>query len=275
MPAGAARKGGKVPRKKGTSTHVPSDENQVPLSTTNVPSDESRVPLSTTQLASNTGNCSGVINLAPVSSVTGVCNMCPPSYSFGSPFSPSFDSPFGNSLCQPMCHSFIPWIWPTSPYSTWPGSNQLFGSTCHEASQDPCITEEKFKVCFKARNISVCSGCRNNFSKSDEIVLQHAEHRQYNNPHTGLPATKYGNAYYHPKKICVQLKWGSRFHSKSVIVEEAIKQKLTPKQKDELAQEFNMLVSSCKINWTMTWFVLIKLNNDVICFTKIGLYYQN
>ena len=27
MPAGAGRKGGKVPRKKGTSSHVPSDEN--------------------------------------------------------------------------------------------------------------------------------------------------------------------------------------------------------------------------------------------------------
>ena len=234
MPAGAGRKGGKIPKKKSTSTHVPTDEN--------------RVPLSATQSAANTGNSSGVINFAPVSSVTGVYNMCSPSYSFGSPISPSYDSPFGSpfgspfALCQPSSHNFMPWMWPSSPYSTWPGSNQLFGSTSHELSQEPYAVEEKFKVCFKAGNISVCSGCRNNFNKSDVIVLQHAEHRQYNNPHTGLPATKYGNAYYHVRKMCVQLKWGSRFHPKSVVVEEEIKQKLTPKQKDEIAQEFNAVV---------------------------------
>ena len=60
MPAGAGRKGGKIPRKKSTSKHLPTD----------------RVPLSSTQSAANTGNCSGLINFAPVSSVTGVYNMC-------------------------------------------------------------------------------------------------------------------------------------------------------------------------------------------------------
>ena len=142
---------------------------------------------------------------------------------FWSPLSPSYDSLFGSpfgspfGLCQPSSHNFMPWMWFSSPYSTWPGSNQLFGSTSCEPSQESYVVEEKFKVCFKAGNISVCSGCRNNFSKSDEIVLKHAEHRQYNNPHTGIPATKYGNAYYHVKKICVHLKWGARFHPKALL----------------------------------------------------------
>ena len=65
MPAGAGRNGGKTPRKKSASTHVPTDEN--------------RVPLSVTQSVANAENCSGLINFAPVSSVTGVYNMCPPS----------------------------------------------------------------------------------------------------------------------------------------------------------------------------------------------------
>ena len=128
----------------------------------------------------------------------------------------SYNSPFGLpfDLCQPSSHNFIPWMWPSSLCSKWPGagSNQLFGSTSHEPLQEPYTVEEKFKVFFfKSGNISVCNGCRNNFNKSDELVLKHAEHRQYNNPHIGLPATNFGNAYYHVRKMCVILKWGQDF----------------------------------------------------------------
>ena len=202
MPAGAGRKGGKTPRNKSASTHVPTDEN--------------RVPLSATQSAVNAKNCSGLINFAPVIYVTVAYNMCPPSCSFGSPISPSYNLLFGLpfGLCQPsLSPNFMPWMWPSAPCSTWPGagSNQLFGSTSHETSQEPYAVEEKFKVCFKTGNISVCNRCRNSFNKIDEIVLKHAEYRHYNHPHTKLPAMKYGDAYSHVRKMCVNLKWGLRF----------------------------------------------------------------
>ena len=62
----------------------------------------------------------------------------------------SYNSPFGLpfDLCQPSSPNFIPWMWPSSLCSTWPGagSNQLFGSASHEPSQEPYAVEEKFKV---------------------------------------------------------------------------------------------------------------------------------
>jgi len=94
-------------------------------------------------------------------------------------------------------------------------------------------------VCFKFGNISICNGCRNSFGQSDEVVLQHAEFRHYTNPQTGFPASKYGNAYYHPRKSCIELKWGPVYE---VVVPEAITGKLTFPQKQQLYQEFAVVV---------------------------------
>ena len=94
-----------------------------------------------------------------------------------------------------------------------------------ESSPDP------FKVCVKTGNISICNGCQNNFSKNDVIVIQHPKFRQFNSPRTGLPTKKYGNAYYHPRIRCIELKWGANVN---VIVSDQMKSKLTPPQKDEL-----------------------------------------
>ena len=66
-------------------------------------------------------------------------------------------------------------------------------------------------LCFKTGNISVCSGCRVTFTECDDLVVRHSEYRTFNSPRTGLPTSKYGNAYYHPKHSCTGLKWGDSF----------------------------------------------------------------
>ena len=43
--------------------------------------------------------------------------------------------------------------------------------------------------------------CHNKFDCND-LVLKHAESRSFTNPHTGSPASKFGNAYYHTKQLC-------------------------------------------------------------------------
>ena len=58
----------------------------------------------------------------------------------------------------------------------------------------------------RAGNVRVCSGCHNKFDCND-LVLKHAELRSFTNPHTGSPVSKFGNAYYHTKQLCVRLKW--------------------------------------------------------------------
>ena len=95
----------------------------------------------------------------------------------------------------------------------------------------PVPIDNPYKVCFKSGNISVCNGCRNNFTQADNIDIQHAEFHHYTNPQSGLPTSKFGNAYYHPKRICIELKIGMRFDARNVVVVDSIKEKLTATQK--------------------------------------------
>ena len=60
--------------------------------------------------------------------------------------------------------------------------------------------KKDFTVCFKFGNASVCSGCRQHFWHSDDILKRHEEFRLYNSPVTGGPASKFGNAYLLPPK---------------------------------------------------------------------------
>ena len=99
---------------------------------------------------------------------------------------------------------------------------------------------DSYKVCFKVGNISVCNGCRKRFTEQDQVVIQHAEDRYHTNPQTGLPAIKYGNAYYHPLKVCIQSKWGAAFNQGSLVIPDAVKDKLTLSQKNHLYQEFSV-----------------------------------
>jgi len=86
-------------------------------------------------------------------------------------------------------------------------------------------TQDSYKVCFKAGNISVCNGCRKSFTDYDVVVVQHAEY----------------NAYYHPLKACIQLKWGTAFNSSNLAIPDAVRNKLTFPQREQLYQEFAVL----------------------------------
>lgn len=102
----------------------------------------------------------------------------------------------------------------------------------------PPSPDKPYKLCFKRGNISICNGCRNNFTKADGIVIQHAEFRHYTSPQSGLPTSKFGNTYYHPKKVCIELKSGLQFDPNNLVVLDSIKEQLTASQKQHLRQEF-------------------------------------
>ena len=102
-------------------------------------------------------------------------------------------------------------------------------------SNSPQQPPPAYKVCFKVGNISVCNGCRKRFTEQDQVVIQHAEDRYYTNPQTGLPTSKYGNAYYHPLKYAfMQSKWGAAFNQGNLVIPDAVKDKLTLSQKNHL-----------------------------------------
>ena len=201
----------------------------------------------------------------------------PPSYGGPSSYSGGPSSYSGPSSYRgpspynsPSTSAYPPWMWPlpsSPPPWCWPGMPQaspssyfppssaastppspyIPRSSATPASPPPYfshssapISPDPFKVCIKTGNISICNGCRNNFSRNDAIVIQHPEFRQFNSPRTGLPTSKYGNAYYHPRKRCIELKRGLHFE---VFVSDEVKPKLTPPQRDELMKEFNIVLN--------------------------------
>ena len=118
-----------------------------------------------------------------------------------------------NTPAFPPSYSTYPHYSSYSPYPAYPPYQQSPSSwplpQSPYWSPNAPISPESFKVHHKSGNISVCSGCRSPFSKQEVIVLQHSEHRQYTSPRSGLASSKYGNAYYHMKRWCVEQKWGS------------------------------------------------------------------
>lgn len=144
------------------------------------------------------------------------------------------------SSCTPY-RSSPSWVWPPPSYSSWTCPNSMPPpppTPMSPMSSSPSL--DPFKVCLKVGNIAVCNGCRNTFSSADEIVVQHAEFRHFNSPRTGLLTSKYGNAYYHPNRKCIELKWGVNFWNSGVIIPDSVKPHLTPSQKDILFQEFGI-----------------------------------
>jgi len=78
------------------------------------------------------------------------------------------------------------------------------------------------------------------FTEQEQVVIHHAKDRYYTKPQTGLPASKYGNANYHPLKVCIQSKWRAAFNQGSLVIPDAVEDKLTLSQKNHLYQEFSV-----------------------------------
>ena len=248
MPAGAGRKGGKAAKKKAPRKHATTEENRVPL-TTHSPT----LPCSSSGGGNNSQSpSSGYSPLAlspsdgppvsyasygpPVSSYgPPVSSYGPPASSYGPPLSYTSYGPYYGGYSSPgpsqPTYPSIPsydyqsssWAWPSSP-PPWSLSSASLSNT-----------PENFKVHFKTGNISICSGCRNAFTKQDTIILQHMEFRQFTSPRSGLPSSKYGNAYYHAKKKCVALKWGQNY---TISIPENLS--LDSHQKANLNEEFGV-----------------------------------
>ena len=261
MPPGAGNKGGKVARKKGKPKQAPTDENRVPMNVSSCSPDITK--LHHTDATTETGHSSQQSISSSTNTVfqqsshhqsmdhTSYPRMCSPIHHSPPPSLLLYQStpfPYGPyPPYQPPYPSL-----PLTPYSTQlPSSphqqnlpqtlyspNHSIMSPFQGIFQQNDYNSDYFKVCFKIGNISICNGCQTSFSQSEEIVIQHAEFRHYTNPRTGLPASKYGNAYYHPKRACIQLKWGSAFDSNKLVVPEAVMEKLTTAQKQQLCQEF-------------------------------------
>ena len=223
MPPGAGRKGGKLPKKKATSKHTHADENRIPIDTTSWPSSRS----TTNDVVS------------PV--VTQTRHSIPTSYDhFVDWQSPSTSATYSQN----------PWMQPPPPFPMWNWSNNQFSyplsymppplSSCELNSPENHDTR-MFKICCKFGNVFVCNGCRNTFSETDKVVVQHKEFRQFMSPRTGLQQSKYGNAYYHARMNCIQLKF-SHFQLSQVYLPENLKQKLSPSQKRSLYEEFLIII---------------------------------
>ena len=201
MPAGAGRKGGKPVKKRKQQRRTQTDEVRVPLQSS--PPTVYNVNVSASE-ASSVSTLNAYVSTASdlQKSVASRPDLQYPSASNWSSHYPPYQANF-------------PWVWTSPPWmSTPPPTSPVAhvqsahsSSVPHSPSSEATSTDT-YKVCFKIGNISIYNGCRNKFSKDDKIVIQHAEFRTFTNPRTGLPASKFGNAYYHANKRCIELKLG-------------------------------------------------------------------
>ena len=220
MPATAGRKGGKAPRKKTAPRPVLTSENRVPLQTIHI------VNNSTAESQNN----------AITQTHAGVSSCTSPPY----PSQPSFPMPL--PIPPP------PFMYNPHPYASHSYSNsqqlhqphfQPYSGVGPAPPPQYAASTPEFTVCFKFGNVSVCSGCRQNFLHSEDVLIRHAEFRSYNSPVTGAMASKFGNAYYHPRFYCVTKKW-PEFTAAQLCIPQEIMVHLTVFHKSLLAQEFGI-----------------------------------
>ena len=268
MPPGAGRKDGKTARKKSKPKQVPSEENRVPLNIVSCSPKPHHTDTTTATETRPQNVCQSSTDPAfqqlPPSTYLSFQQshhhqpmdhslypwLCSPIHHLQQPPPSPYQStplPYGPyPTYQPPYPSHqlpsTPYQPPSSPYPSLYPTNQTIMSTYHGTPQQRDGDSDCFKFCFKTGNISVCNGCRKSFVRSDETVIQHAEFRHYTNPQTGLPASKFGNAYYHARRSCIQLKWGPAFDVNKLVVPEAITEKLTISQKQQLHQEFALVL---------------------------------
>lgn len=93
-------------------------------------------------------------------------------------------------------------------------------------------------------NISTCHGCRNKFLRTGapyDLIVQHQEDRSYTSPVTGLQATKYGNAYYHPQLECIRRKWPA-FIPDDLVIPASLGERLQDSHKQLLFENFGIIL---------------------------------
>ncbi len=201
MPKGRGRKGGVPPRKRKAPVH--GEPTRLPMSTRS--SGDIGQSMSSTSPPSQE---SAGIALSPMEYNTHVNASGMSTVTTHNTYSPG-------SLWQaygcPSTYTYPDWRWPPPSYSpwSWPNLGLPPPTPPSPMSSSPLSAPpEPYKVCFKVGNIAVCNGCRNTFLDADKIVIQHPEFRQFISPRTGLPSSKYGIAYYHTRRKCIELKWG-------------------------------------------------------------------
>ena len=251
MPTAAGRKGGKLPRKKVNRTRVLTNENRVPLKCSqrvNIGESTSNVhPCNNQQSTTNYVTNSHVSTLA-------VPNLpVAPLPNYNMPFSPCFQNPYyspqpfgigGTAVPITMfpSTSLPPALPVPGPQSGPSGLNSSSPNSLLQPTLPTSSSENLFLVCFKFGNVSVCSGCRCNFSRNDELVIKHGEFRSFNSPVTGYPTSKFGNAYYHIKLQCLKFKWPG-IRVEEIVVPEDVANHLEDAHKTLLYQELSLQLS--------------------------------
>ena len=72
-------------------------------------------------------------------------------------------------------------------------------------------------------------------------MLQHQDDRSYTSPVSGLQATKYGNAYYHPRLECIQRKWRA-FIPDDFVIPASVGERLQHSHKQLLFENFGIVL---------------------------------
>jgi hypothetical protein len=216
MPKNASRKGGR-PSKKKASKKV-DIEHRIALE----PAYHSEIPQAVTTPNLNSSPQPLENELFQHSSA----NQC---QSLPSPFpsSTTYQPPW---MSQNLWHP--PPMSPYPPYWTYPTTS---------TSMSPPSTEQ-YVVCFKFGNVSVCNGCRNKFTEKDILVIQHKEFRSFTSPQSGLPSSRFGNAYYHLRKRCIEIKLGTVMPISALVIPERTKRSLNSQQRSTIYAEFNVTV---------------------------------
>jgi len=101
-----------------------------------------------------------------------------------------------------------------------------------------------FKIFLLCGNISTCHGCLNEFLRTGppyDLIVQHQEDRSYTSPVTGLQATKYGNAYYHPHLECIRRKWPA-FIPDDLVIPANLGERLQDSHKQLLFENFGIIL---------------------------------
>ena len=231
MPAGAGRKGGRAPRKRSRTKLIPTDENRVPLTPTS--SNKSVVPGKTTDNSSacTSGNTAGS-NPSPFP-ISPVNTSIPLPLTYGGPsFSPTYLPQFQQASSSQSVSYYAQCM--TSP------SAALASSTSPVTASPISGQLQEFVLCFKTGNIRVCNGCHSKFTQFDDVVVKHYENRKFLHPQSGLPMSKFGNAYYHCQIFCIELNWRGVFDPKNIVVPYDVQSRLSVASKQLIFQQFGL-----------------------------------